>query len=147
MPDGKTALASHHDGSLSLYDMATLEPIRSLGGSGAPVLAVAVSPDARRAITASSDGSVKLLDLVSGRVLGSFANGVTVPCVAFLRGDRALVLSVDETIAILDLGSMAAERIDLASSGDVPFNGAASADGGTFVVGTSRGVLLLFALR
>jgi WD40 repeat protein len=146
-PDGKTAIGAHQDGTLTLYDAGTLEAIRSIEGGTGPAFAVAVSPDGKRALSGSNDGQVRLLDLASGTVLGSFANGAPVSGVAFLGAGRGLAFAVDGTIAILALGSMTVDRIDLGSSGDVAINGAATADGRSFVAGTSRGVLLRFRLR
>ena len=55
---------------------------RTLAGHEDWVLAVAVTPDGRRAISASSDRTLKVWDLATGQEMATIALEGSLPCVA-----------------------------------------------------------------
>ena len=75
---------------------ATLTPpsgalIRTLAGHSGPVLAVAVTPDGRRAVSGSDDATLRLWDLESGRELACFTGDGPMPCCAIAPDGVRLV--------------------------------------------------------
>jgi hypothetical protein len=69
-PDGKRALSGNYDGTVRLWDLATGQIVKTLTAPtiGRPVadfqrsvMSVAISPDGKRALSGSSDGTVRLL--------------------------------------------------------------------------------------
>ncbi len=84
---------------------------RTLCGHDFAVLSVAITPDGRRAISASRDGTLKVWDLASGAdektLLGHTSS---VNCVAITSdGRRAVSASKDKTLKVWDLKSGAEE--------------------------------------
>jgi WD40 repeat protein len=81
--------------------------VRTLGGHSWVVNAVAVTPDGRRAVSASWDNSLKLWDLESGRALRTLeGHAGAVNCVALTNdGRRAVSGSSDNTLKVWDLES------------------------------------------
>ena len=67
-PDGRFAITGHEDGIARVWDLADGHRTAELAGSEAAVSAVAVSPDGRRAVTASGrdDGTARLWDTATG---------------------------------------------------------------------------------
>jgi WD40 repeat protein len=105
-PDGRSILSSeYHD--LKLWDADSGRLLRTFTGHKESVEAVAISPDGRQALSASSDKTLKLWDLATGRELRSFAgHRKYVRSVAFTPdGKRAVSGSWDETFKLWDLSS------------------------------------------
>ncbi|MEJ2750146.1 MAG: WD40 repeat domain-containing protein, partial [Anaerolineae bacterium] len=63
-------------------------------GHSSGVLAVAVTPDGRRAISASSDQTLKVWDLATGKELASIALDGSLSCVA-LANDGVTIVTGD----------------------------------------------------
>ena len=79
--------------------------LRTLAGHAASVFAVAVTPDGRRAVSASVDKTLKVWDLESGgelRTLAGHAHFVTAVAV-MPDGRRAVSASYDKTLKVWDL--------------------------------------------
>jgi WD40 repeat protein/serine/threonine protein kinase len=83
-PDGRWIVSAGEDGTVSLWDVATLREVRSLPGHRGPVHCVAFSRDGRRIASGGDDMTIRLWDPVTGRCLSTLT-GHTAPvtCVAF----------------------------------------------------------------
>jgi len=79
--------------------------VRDLVGHVATVSACAVTPDGRRAVSASNDQTLKVWDLESGRVLATLEGHVdrVNACAVTLDGRRAVSASSDRTLKVWDL--------------------------------------------
>jgi WD40 repeat protein/DNA-binding SARP family transcriptional activator len=65
--DGRQLVASTADGTITVWDTQSFTPLRTLGGPGAAVFALAVSPDDRLVAVARWDGTVRVWDMLTGR--------------------------------------------------------------------------------
>ena len=86
--------------------------LRTLAGHAGPVMAVAVTPDGRQAVSASDDTTLKVWDLASGTELRTLAgHAVRVTAVAVTPdGRQAVSASDDTTLKVWDLASGAELR-------------------------------------
>jgi WD40 repeat protein len=66
-PDGRHALSGSMDNTVCLWDLETLEPLRTFKAHIGFVTGVAFSPDGSRALTGGSDNVVRLWDLTGGK--------------------------------------------------------------------------------
>ena len=78
---------------------------RLLVGHGGPVMAVEVSGDGTRALTASFDNSVGLWDLASEEVIWLEGHEAAVKAITFLPGGRAASAGDDFAIEVWDLSN------------------------------------------
>jgi hypothetical protein len=103
-PDGGRLLTGRGDGTATLWDAATVTPLRSFSGHASRLWSVAFSPDGRRVLTGSWDGTAKLWDAESGRSIRSFAGHLGPVKSAALSPDgrRILTGSADETTRLWD---------------------------------------------
>ena len=65
--DGRQLVASSADGTVTVWDTQSFTPLRTLGGPGAAVFSLAVSPDDRLVAVARWDGTVRVWDMLTGR--------------------------------------------------------------------------------
>jgi WD domain, G-beta repeat len=63
-PDGKLAVSAGEDGSVVLFDVASLETARTFH-SKEPVTATAIDPSGRKVLTVSIDGRIRVWDMKS----------------------------------------------------------------------------------
>jgi WD40 repeat protein len=88
-----------------VWDLETGQDLRTLIGHTDSVRGVAITPDGRHAVSASSDNTLKVWDLVTGQELqtlighASHVNGVAVTP----DGRRAMSASNDNTLEVWDL--------------------------------------------
>ena len=93
------------DRTLKVWDLETGGELRTLAGHSDSVTGVAVSPDGRRAVSASWDSTLKVWDLETGGELSTLAghsdrvNGVAVES----GRRRAVSASHDNTLKVWDL--------------------------------------------
>jgi WD40 repeat protein len=89
-----------------MWDLESGETLRTLDLSN-PVYAVAVTPDGRRAVSGSLDGTLRMWDLESGETLRALeGHSESVDAVAVTRdGRRAVSGSGDKTLRVWDLDS------------------------------------------
>ena len=84
-PDERVAVSGELEGTLRVWDVASLRATRVLEGHSAAILAVSVTADGHYALSASRDGTLRLWDLASGC------------CLRLLRGHRDSVSGVAMT--------------------------------------------------
>ena len=100
--DGKTLFTCDvFDASIRIWDAATLAPRTSLRGHQALGVHLALSPDERRLVSASGDGTLRLWDLASSesRILRGHTGAVT--AVAFSADGKQIVSSgADGTVRV-----------------------------------------------
>jgi WD40 repeat protein len=112
-PAGRQALVGggrdFHEGGegppssvLRVWDVENGREVRRLEGHRDGVRSVAISPDGRRALTGSLDGTLRLWDLATGRELHCFEGHTGgVECVAFSPDGRgAASASFDKTVRL-----------------------------------------------
>ena len=120
-----------------LWDLESGAELRTLQGHTDGVWAVAVTPDGKRAVSASADQTLKLWDLGSGaelRTLQGHTDGVRAVAVA-PNGKRAVSASDDQTLNLWDLES---GKFIATFSGDSAITAcAAGPDSRTFVASES----------
>jgi WD40 repeat protein len=70
-PDGVTIAAGYSgaDGGIYLLDPQSLEPLRRWPHHSGDIFSVAFSPDSRRLLTTSQDGTVRVWDVATGNLL------------------------------------------------------------------------------
>ena len=124
-PSARTGgwLAAGIDRVIHLWEVETGRPVGSFHGHTSTVLDVAFSPDGRRLVSGSMDGTARLWDVESGRELLSLP-GVTsaVRRVAFSPDGRRII-AADSHIKLWEAGparSRAGRRPEVTSSGGRP---------------------------
>jgi hypothetical protein len=93
------------DGPFKVWELDSGRALRTLEGHGHGVRAVAVTPDGRRAVSASRDRTLKVWDLESGRALRTLeGHGRRVMAVAVTPdGRRAVSASYGGMLKVWDL--------------------------------------------
>ena len=116
--------------------------VRTLTGHGGAVNAVALTPDGKRAISASGDKTLKVWDLETGRTLRTLeGHSASVFGVAVTAdGKRAVSASEDKTLKVWDLETGRALRTLEGHSASV--SGAAVTPDGKWAVSASEGKTL-----
>ena len=77
--------------TLKVWDLETGRELRTLQGHSGFVHGVAVSPDGRRAVSASHDHTLKVWDLETGRPVATFTCDSAARCCAF-AGTRIIIV-------------------------------------------------------
>jgi WD40 repeat protein len=131
--DGKTLVWNPGE-TLELLDLVTGKPLRRLGGSSAPVAALAYSPAGDVVAVAHGD-AVRLYDPANGTLLGTLrGHGGEVHCLAFGPDGKTLVSGGDDTTLLVwdvprVLESERARAKKLGADGDALWKQLASAEG------------------
>jgi WD40 repeat protein len=124
---------------VKVWNLDSGKELHTLKGHSAWVNAVAVTPDGSRAISGSSDGTLKVWNLDSGEELHTLkGHSDSVIAVAVIGdGLRAISDSDDGTVKVWDLRS---GKLMASFTGDSPINCCAVApDGVTVVAGEESG--------
>lgn len=93
-PDGHVLIASSHDGTIYGWNLPSREPLFDpiTGAHTSHLLKLAYSPAGDRFATASTDGTAKVLEAPSGRIVGpAFGNGAPIGSVVFNPDGRILI--------------------------------------------------------
>ncbi|HEX5702374.1 MAG TPA: WD40 repeat domain-containing protein [Pyrinomonadaceae bacterium] len=72
-PDGKQALTRSRDNIVTLWDSTTGLELRTLNNAADPWHAVVITADWRHALALAGKGLVKLIELATGKVMGSWS--------------------------------------------------------------------------
>jgi WD40 repeat protein len=140
--DGTLAAVGNELGSIVLFDLASLAPLRELRGGRSPVSAVALAND--RVVSAAGDGVLRVWDAGSGRLAHETAPGPMLAALAIARsGERAAAAGYDGVLRVVDLRTQAMERL---AWHDAPVHALAWA-GETLVSGDGRGRVALWDVR
>jgi WD40 repeat protein len=91
------------DGILKVWDLASGTEQRTLIGHGRPVLAVAVTPDGRQVVSASTDRTLNVWDLASGKFITTLVGDNNMLCVATISGRRFVAGDAIGTVHVLEL--------------------------------------------
>lgn len=147
LPDGHWVLSTGFDTSVCLWDVTTGREVRRLDiqGQASIVLALAISPDGRRALSAAAD-AVLLWELATGRLIRRFqANAERVMSVAFSSDGRRVFSACSHCIRVWDLETgRELLRFQYCEEGDLanaPRSIAFAPSGALAVCGTASGTI------
>lgn len=93
-PEGRTIVLTGTRLDVEFLDTASKEPVRSFQGHASAPYDMAFSPDGSLLASAADDGSVKLWDVGSGALAGSFRVAREAGAVRFSPDGTWLVVSV-----------------------------------------------------
>ena len=105
--DGVTVALGYRDGTIGLWDAATMARTATLEGHTARVNSVSFSPDGALLASGSSDNSVRLWDVVTRNMIGTLeGHGSWVASVSFSSDGTLLASgSLDKTVRLWEVGS------------------------------------------
>ncbi len=102
--DGKLLVSSESATSVVVRDSTTLQPVQTFKGSNANVTSLAYSPDGKLIATASTEGTLKLLDASNkGQELANLPNAANL--VLFTPDSKNLITTLDANIAVRDIAT------------------------------------------
>ena len=139
-PDGAAALATHADGSATLWRTADGGQIATLKGHSKPIMSSAFSADSSRVVTGSRDGTARIWDASDGRPVATLdGHGGMVSSVAMHPGGRRVATGCfDNIVRVWDLDS-GAQLVALPAHGEAVTAVAFSRDGSMLYSGDGAG--------
>jgi WD40 repeat protein len=130
-PDGKTLAGENNNGSITIWEISTGRPIRTIEGD-LSLRTLAFSPDGKTLASGEGDGVIRLWQVSTGkelRVLKGHANAVH--SVVFNSVGKALASTIGETIKLWGGSTGSESRALKVPAGSVAF----SPDGKIFATG------------
>jgi WD40 repeat protein len=100
LPDGHSILLGQSGGGLVVLNIAGQKVVRTLAGHTAEVCALAISADGRRAVSASTDRTLRLWDLGSGKELRQLSGHPGVASSVAFSHDGALVAAGSDDVSV-----------------------------------------------
>jgi WD40 repeat protein len=91
--EGRRLATASADGTVGLWDAATLRKLGSYGKSSLGYRSASFSRDGKRLAASSGEGPVKVWDITSGREVARFKYSEPVGSVRFAADDRTLVIA------------------------------------------------------
>lgn len=146
--DGRTCAVGYWDHSIIVWNInGDGTKLCDLKGHTGPVLALAISPDGTRVISASADATLKLWDIVAKQEIATLTGHASyVSCVAILPdGRHAVSGGSDRTIRVWPLNGSSEQKSSANSAAPIT-SIAVTPDGQHAVTGNARGELQLWAL-
>jgi hypothetical protein len=124
---------------MRLWDLESGQTLRALEGHANSVMAVAVTPDVFRAVSASYEGTLRLWDLGTGQTLRTLEGHTNVVNVVVVTPDgrRAVSASYDRTLRVWDLES--GKEIATFTGDDAMWSCAIAPDRQTIIAGDRSG--------
>jgi WD40 repeat protein/3',5'-cyclic AMP phosphodiesterase CpdA len=142
-PDGGVLAAGCEDGSILLIDGVSGLPLRMLRGHRGRVYAVAYTPTGDRLVTAASDATLRVWEVVTGRCalrIEMKGDGVWPLAVA---ADVAAAGTADGVIRLVDLTTGETGR-ELRNAPGLVYTAAFDAAGGRLATGDSSGTVTIW---
>ena len=131
------------DNSWGVYEQMTAQPTPtfSFRGHTAPVTCVAVSADRKRAISGAKDGTLRVWDVKTGKVLFNANCGGVTPLVVDISADGSRVVITDGSKnAYLWVAEVGKTVRSLTTSNDVVTSVAIAPDGKTVLIASGKGM-------
>jgi WD40 repeat protein len=148
-PNGKTLAAGSDNGTITLWDVASLSTRHPLGVTSTrprtSVTSVAFSPNGNTLAAGSDDGTIRLWDVATHRqfVLGPVGRSLIVASVVFSPDGRTLAAGSDD--GTVSLWNVATDRLRGVAFRGTPVNSVAfSPDGKTLAAGSDDGTVRLW---
>jgi len=147
LPDGRTAVSGGEDGLVKVWDVDSMELLRTMKAHQGPVRAVAAAPDGRRVVSAGIDGTVSVWDVTSGKVAHRLeGHAGTVHSVGVSPDGRWLVSGGDD-LAVRVWDAVSGARVwDLKGHAKPVRVLAAAPDGRRLISGSDDETLLVWDL-
>jgi Tol biopolymer transport system component len=141
-PDGKTVVSGSLDRTLRLWDVASVQSLRTLEGHTYAVTAVAFSPDGKTVVSGSDDGTLRVWDVASVQSLRTLeGHTYAVTAVPYSPDGKTIVSgSYDGTLRVWDVAR--GQSLRTLQGHTAAVNAVAySPDGKTVVSGSYNGTL------
>jgi outer membrane protein assembly factor BamB len=127
------------DTRLTLWDVATGAPVRTLRGHVGCIWGVAISPDGRLAASASADGTARLWDLASAEEVCRFSGHAGAVCSIAFSPDGRRIASGDEDGVVKIWSAHGGDEIRSFAGHGGPVQSVAFSPDGGHVLSRSRG--------